>query len=158
MLADERMHGEVVRGLAARGRARMSSTLRAAVFGANDGLVGNVALVLGVIGGAGSRTVLLTGLSGLLAGALSMAVGEFISVGQPAIARRRDRRQHDRRSGSRASPRCWWRRAHQARADAHRGNRRHAVRRATAAPRAVPARHRGATAAACSPPVYGRAA
>ena len=41
----------------------------------------NVALVLGVIGGgAGSRTVLLTGLSGLLAGALSMAAGEFISV------------------------------------------------------------------------------
>ena len=81
MLADERIHGEVVRGLAARGRARMSGTLRAAVFGANDGLVSNIALVLGVIGGgAGTRTVLLTGLSGLLAGALSMAAGEFISV------------------------------------------------------------------------------
>jgi vacuolar iron transporter family protein len=81
MLADERIHGEVVRGLAARGRARMSGTLRAAVFGANDGLVSNIALVLGVIGGGASgRTVLLTGLSGLLAGALSMAAGEFISV------------------------------------------------------------------------------
>lgn len=81
MLADERIHGEVVRGLAARGRARMSGTLRAAVFGINDGLVSNIALVLGVIGGgAGTVTILLTGLSGLLAGALSMAAGEFISV------------------------------------------------------------------------------
>ncbi|GAB3213676.1 VIT1/CCC1 transporter family protein [Marinactinospora thermotolerans] len=81
MAADERVHAEVVRGLAARGRARMSGTLRAAVFGANDGLVSNAALVLGVIGGgAGSQTVLLTGLSGLLAGALSMAAGEFVSV------------------------------------------------------------------------------
>ncbi|GAA5125580.1 VIT1/CCC1 transporter family protein [Pseudonocardia adelaidensis] len=81
MLADERIHGEVVRGLAARGRARMSGTLRAGVFGINDGLVSNIALVLGVIGGgAGTVTILLTGLSGLLAGALSMAAGEFISV------------------------------------------------------------------------------
>lgn len=81
MAADERIHGEVVRGLAARGRARMSGTLRAAVFGANDGLVSNIALVLGVIGGgASTRTVLLTGLAGLLAGAMSMAAGEFISV------------------------------------------------------------------------------
>lgn len=81
MAADERIHGEVVRGLAARGRARMSGTLRAAVFGVNDGLVSNIALVLGVIGGgASSSAVLLTGLSGLLAGALSMAAGEYISV------------------------------------------------------------------------------
>ena len=79
--ADERIHGEVVRGLAARGRARLSGTLRAAVFGANDGLVSNFALVLGVIGGGASpQSVLLTGLAGLLAGALSMAAGEFISV------------------------------------------------------------------------------
>ncbi|MFC5994759.1 VIT1/CCC1 family protein [Pseudonocardia hispaniensis] len=81
MAADERIHGEVVRGLAARGRARMSGTLRAAVFGASDGLVSNVALVLGVIGGGASgRTVVLTGLAGLLAGALSMAAGEYVSV------------------------------------------------------------------------------
>ncbi|GLU49519.1 VIT1/CCC1 transporter family protein [Nocardiopsis ansamitocini] len=81
MAADERIHGEVVRGLAARGRTRMSGTLRAAVFGANDGLVSNISLVLGVIGGGASpQTVLLTGMSGLLAGALSMAAGEFISV------------------------------------------------------------------------------
>ena len=81
MAADERIHEEVVRGLAARGRAQISGTFRAAVFGANDGLVSNLALVLGVSGGgAAPDTVLLTGLSGLLAGALSMGAGEFISV------------------------------------------------------------------------------
>ena len=81
MAADERIHEEVVRGLAARGRNRVSGTFRAAVFGANDGLVSNLALVLGVIGGgAGTNTVLLTGLAGILAGALSMGAGEFVSV------------------------------------------------------------------------------
>lgn len=81
MAADERVHEEVVRGLAARGRARVSGTLRAAVFGANDGLVSNLALVIGVIGGgAATDTVLLTGLAGLLSGALSMGAGEYVSV------------------------------------------------------------------------------
>lgn len=81
MRADERVHAEVVSALAAKGRARLSGTLRAAVFGANDGLVSNIALVLGVIGGgADARTTLLTGLAGLLAGALSMAAGEYVSV------------------------------------------------------------------------------
>ncbi|MCB1623615.1 MAG: VIT1/CCC1 transporter family protein [Pseudomonadales bacterium] len=55
--------------------------LRAAVFGANDGLVSNASLLLGVVGaGAASETVLMTGLAGLLAGALSMAAGEYVSV------------------------------------------------------------------------------
>ncbi len=81
MAADEAIHEEVVRGLAARGRARVSGTFRAAVFGANDGLVSNLALVLGVAaGGATPTAVLLTGLAGLLAGALSMGAGEFVSV------------------------------------------------------------------------------
>jgi VIT1/CCC1 family predicted Fe2+/Mn2+ transporter len=81
MAADEQIHAEVVRGLAQRGRAQISGTFRAAVFGANDGLVSNLALVLGVAGGgAGATTVLLTGLAGLLAGALSMGAGEYISV------------------------------------------------------------------------------
>ncbi|GAB3689872.1 VIT1/CCC1 transporter family protein [Saccharopolyspora tripterygii] len=81
MAADERIHEEVVRALAARGRARVSGSFRAAVFGANDGLVSNLALVLGVIGGnLPTSVVLLTGLSGLLAGALSMGAGEYISV------------------------------------------------------------------------------
>ena len=81
MAADERVHEEVVRGLAARGRNRVSGTFRAAVFGANDGLVSNLALVIGVsAGGVAQETVLLTGVAGLLAGALSMGAGEWISV------------------------------------------------------------------------------
>jgi hypothetical protein len=81
MAADEKIHAEVVRGLAERGRAQISGTFRAAVFGANDGLVSNLALVLGVAGsGVATTTVLLTGLAGLLSGALSMGAGEYISV------------------------------------------------------------------------------
>lgn len=81
MAADERIHGEVVRALAIRGRSRMSGTFRAAVFGANDGLVSNLALVLGIgASGVGAPTVLFTGLAGLLAGALSMGAGEYVSV------------------------------------------------------------------------------
>ena len=81
MAADERIHGEVLRGLAARGRVRLSGTFRAAVFGANDGLVSNLALVLGIgATGVGVRTVLFTGLAGLLAGALSMGAGEYVSI------------------------------------------------------------------------------
>ena len=81
MAADERIHEEVVRGLAARGRKRLSGTFRAAVFGANDGLVSNLSLVLGVsASGVATSVVLLTGLAGLLAGALSMGAGEYVSV------------------------------------------------------------------------------
>ncbi|WKD60673.1 VIT family protein [Corynebacterium ciconiae DSM 44920] len=81
MQADERIHAEVVRGLAARSRERMSGGFRAAVFGLNDGLVSNLALVLGVVGsGVSHNVILLTGISGLLAGALSMGAGEYISV------------------------------------------------------------------------------
>ncbi|WGW12067.1 VIT1/CCC1 transporter family protein [Saxibacter everestensis] len=81
MAADERIHEEVVRALATRGRNRLSGTFRAAVFGANDGLVSNLALVLGIsASGVSNQTVLITGLAGLLAGALSMGAGEFVSV------------------------------------------------------------------------------
>ncbi len=81
LAADEAIHAEVVRGLAARGRARMSGDFRAAIFGANDGLVSNLALVLGMVGTGGSaHLVLVTGIAGLLAGALSMAAGEYVSV------------------------------------------------------------------------------
>lgn len=81
MAADERVHAEVVRGLAARGRNRLAGTFRAAVFGANDGLVSNLALVLGIgATGVAPAVVLFTGLAGLLAGALSMAAGEYVSV------------------------------------------------------------------------------
>lgn len=81
MKADEAIHAEIVRGLAARGREQMSGNFRAAIFGANDGLVSNFALVLGVVAsGVSPNIVLLTGISGLLSGALSMGAGEYISV------------------------------------------------------------------------------
>ncbi|WP_243075074.1 VIT1/CCC1 family protein [Microbacterium sp. SS28] len=81
MAADEKIHHEVVRGLAARGRRRLSGTFRAAVFGANDGLVSNLALVMGIgATGVSSQFVLFSGVAGLLAGALSMGAGEFVSV------------------------------------------------------------------------------
>ena len=55
--------------------------LRAAVFGANDGLISNASLIMGIAGAtADAHLVLLTGVAGLLAGALSMAAGEFVSV------------------------------------------------------------------------------
>ena len=81
MAADERIHAEVVRGLAERGRTRLSGTFRAAVFGANDGLVSNLALVIGIsASGVPNHVVLITGIAGLLAGALSMGAGEYVSV------------------------------------------------------------------------------
>lgn len=81
MAADEHIHGEVVRSLAAESRAQMAGSFRAAIFGANDGLVSNLALILGVAAsGMDPHLVIITGLSGLLAGALSMAAGEWISV------------------------------------------------------------------------------
>jgi VIT1/CCC1 family predicted Fe2+/Mn2+ transporter len=56
-------------------------SLRAAVFGVNDGLVSNAGLILGVAGaGTDHATILLAGVAGLLAGAFSMAAGEYVSV------------------------------------------------------------------------------
>ncbi|MFJ4028259.1 VIT1/CCC1 transporter family protein [Paenarthrobacter sp. NPDC089989] len=81
MVADEQIHEEVVRGLATRGRNRLSGTFRAAVFGANDGLVSNLSLVMGMAAtGVSSAVVLMSGVAGLLAGALSMGAGEYVSV------------------------------------------------------------------------------
>jgi len=81
MAADEQVHEEVVRALATAGRARLSGNFRAAVFGANDGLVSNLALIMGIgATGVSSTFVLFSGIAGLLAGALSMAAGEYVSV------------------------------------------------------------------------------
>ncbi len=67
----ERWHG-------GSGRA---GSVRAAIFGMNDGLLSNLSLILGVAGaGAEPRTVVVTGFAGLLAGAFSMAAGEYSSV------------------------------------------------------------------------------
>lgn len=58
-----------------------SGTLRAGVFGVNDGLVSNTCLIFGVAGAvADAQIILLTGVAGLLAGAFSMAAGEYISM------------------------------------------------------------------------------
>ena len=74
--------GEKLTGLEGRRHKSVGgNALRAAVLGANDGLVSNVSLVMGVAGATNGETgVLLAGLAGLMAGALSMALGEWISV------------------------------------------------------------------------------
>jgi VIT1/CCC1 family predicted Fe2+/Mn2+ transporter len=63
-------------------RTGQSGTLRAVIFGVSDGLVSNTSLVMGVAGAASgeSRFILLAGIAGLLAGAFSMAAGEYISM------------------------------------------------------------------------------
>jgi vacuolar iron transporter family protein len=63
-------------------RAGQSGTLRAVIFGVSDGLVSNTSLVMGVAGAASadSKFILLAGIAGLLAGAFSMAAGEYISM------------------------------------------------------------------------------
>ena len=81
MAADEQIHEEIVRALATRGRNRLSGSFRAAVFGANDGLVSILSLVRGIsASGASNAVVLRRGVAGLLAGALSMGAGEYVSV------------------------------------------------------------------------------
>lgn len=73
--------GGVVASLERRHKAVGGNALRAAVLGANDGLVSNVALVMGVAGAAFSASaVLVSGLAGMLAGSISMALGEWLSV------------------------------------------------------------------------------
>jgi Uncharacterized membrane protein len=95
MPAEERSHARVFDALASsqaglggsevarfEGRHRAGgNALRAGTLGANDGLLSTYSLVMGVAGaGLGTKQILLTGISGLLAGALSMALGEWISV------------------------------------------------------------------------------
>src|SRR6185437_15484084 len=70
-----------VSDIGVRHRGGLGGNLRATVFGVNDGLVSNASLVLGVGGAAApSSFVLVSGIAGLLAGALSMAAGEYVSV------------------------------------------------------------------------------
>jgi VIT1/CCC1 family predicted Fe2+/Mn2+ transporter len=96
--AAERSHARIIQALAAGGapgalsgatlarlegrhRGMGGNALRAAVLGANDGLVSNVSLVMGVAGAnLAGHTILVTGLAGLLAGSCSMALGEWLSV------------------------------------------------------------------------------
>jgi VIT1/CCC1 family predicted Fe2+/Mn2+ transporter len=75
------MEGGRLAKLEGRHRAAGGNALRAAVLGANDGLVSNLSLVMGVAGAALSNTaILITGFAGLLAGAISMALGEWLSM------------------------------------------------------------------------------
>jgi vacuolar iron transporter family protein len=75
------LQGPAIARLEGRHRAASGNSLRAAVLGANDGLVSNFSLVMGVAGAQLSGTqILITGLAGLAAGAGSMAMGEWISV------------------------------------------------------------------------------
>jgi len=94
---EERAHGAVLAGMAPpqgrdarsliahrerwHGAGGRAGNIRAAIFGMNDGLVSNLSLILGVAGaGVAPQTVTLTGVAGLLAGAFSMAAGEYTSV------------------------------------------------------------------------------
>ena len=73
--------GSIISKFEGRHKSIGGNALRAAVLGANDGLVSNMSLVMGVAGAAvANATILLTGIAGLLAGAISMALGEWLSV------------------------------------------------------------------------------
>ncbi len=75
------VQGPMLAQIEGRHRARSGNALRAAVLGASDGLLSNFSLVMGVAGAEmSSQGVLVTGVAGLLAGAFSMALGEWISV------------------------------------------------------------------------------
>lgn len=75
------VEGSTLAQLEGRHRTAGGNTLRAAVLGANDGLLSNLSLMMGVAGAnASGKTILITGLAGLLAGACSMALGEWLSV------------------------------------------------------------------------------
>ncbi len=75
------LRGGVLARLEGRHRSVAGNALRAAVLGANDGLVSNLSLIMGVAGATnGSRDVIIAGFAGMLAGSISMALGEWLSV------------------------------------------------------------------------------
>ncbi len=85
------LQGSFLARLEGRHRAVGGNALRAAVLGANDGLCSNLSLVMGVVGAAVDSTgILLTGLAGMLAGACSMALGEWVSVTSSQELERRE--------------------------------------------------------------------
>src|SRR5512139_1980055 len=74
-----------------RHRTHRTGWLRAAVLGANDGIVSTASLVLGVAAAdASSKSILVAGIAGLVAGAMSMAAGEYVSVSSQADTERAD--------------------------------------------------------------------
>ena len=87
-----------------RHRTERVGWLRAAVLGANDGLVSTASLVLGVAAAEGARSaVLVAGVAGLVAGAMSMAAGEYVSVSSQADTERADL-ERERRELATAGP------------------------------------------------------
>ena len=79
-----RTHGE-------RHRVERVGWLRAAVLGANDGIISTASLIVGVASAAGgANEVLLSGVAGLVAGAMSMAAGEYVSVSSQSDTERAD--------------------------------------------------------------------
>ena len=117
MPREEKSHAKILKALSKKSKAGMpgasvakfekrhflgGNELRAAVLGANDGLVSNLSLVMGVAGASvSSQTILLTGLAGLMAGACSMSMGEWLSVNssrelhQKQINREREELEHN---------------------------------------------------------------
>ena len=117
MPREEKSHANILKALSKKSKSGLpgpdvakmekrhflaGNELRAAVLGANDGLVSNLSLVMGVAGAAVSaQTILLTGLAGLMAGACSMAMGEWLSVNssrelhQKQISKERDELQEN---------------------------------------------------------------
>lgn len=74
-----------------RHRTQRTGWLRAAVLGANDGIVSTASLILGVAAaGAGTRAILVAGVASLVAGAMSMAAGEYVSVSSQADTEQAD--------------------------------------------------------------------
>jgi vacuolar iron transporter family protein len=74
-----------------RHRTQRTGWLRAAVLGANDGVISTASLVLGVAAtGADDRTIMIAGMASLVAGAMSMAAGEYVSVSSQADTERAD--------------------------------------------------------------------
>jgi VIT1/CCC1 family predicted Fe2+/Mn2+ transporter len=81
LLSRIREWGRIPRAVSSPHETRATSFLRPAVFGGSDGLVSNLALVMGVAGATSdNQAIVVAGIAGLLAGAFSMAVGEYISV------------------------------------------------------------------------------
>src|SRR5690349_23830636 len=74
-----------------RHRTKRTGWLRAAVLGANDGILSTASLILGVAAANGSHSnILIAGVAGLVAGAMSMAAGEYVSVHSQADTERAD--------------------------------------------------------------------
>ena len=72
-------------------RIRRIGWLRAAVLGANDGIVSTASLVLGVAAaGASSKSIMIAGVAGLVAGAMAMAAGEYVSASSQTDTERAD--------------------------------------------------------------------